>query len=71
MLTGAGGMVLSFWYLASAHPGDIAAGQSGFVAGAVLIGSGLLSMTLLASRGGRAGGLDSGPPAKENRVSSF
>jgi hypothetical protein len=62
MLAGAGGMVLSFWYLASSHPSDISAGQSGFVAGAILIGSSLLSLSLLASRGSRAGGVESALP---------
>jgi hypothetical protein len=54
LLAGAGGMVFSFGYLASAHLGDISAGQSGFIAGAILIGSGLLSLSVLASRGGQA-----------------
>ena len=50
---GALGMVLSFLYLASSSMADIAAGTSGFVAGAVLIGSGLLSLTILAARPAR------------------
>jgi hypothetical protein len=53
MLAGLGGMGMSFLYLAGSHPADIAAGQSGFVAGAVLIAAGLVSLSLLASRSGR------------------
>ncbi len=33
---------------------DITAGTSGFVAGAILIGAGLLSLTMLATRPARA-----------------
>jgi hypothetical protein len=50
-LAGCAGMLLSFMFLGSSNPADIAAGQAGFVAGAVLIGSGLVSLTLLVSRG--------------------
>ena len=50
ILLGAAGMVLSFLYLASSSMADITAGTSGFVAGSVLIGSGLVSLTMLASR---------------------
>jgi hypothetical protein len=50
LAAGALGMVLSFLYLASSSMADITAGTSGFVAGAVLIGSGLLSLTMLATR---------------------
>ena len=50
IVLGAAGMVLSFLYLASSSMADITAGTSGFVAGSVLIGSGLISLTLLASR---------------------
>ena len=57
-------MALSFWHLASSHPSSIAAGQSGFVAGAVLIGSGRLSLSLLVSREGRASAAENGPPDK-------
>lgn len=42
------GMVLSFIYLASASMADITAGTSGFVAGSVLMGSGLISCSLIA-----------------------
>jgi hypothetical protein len=51
MLAGAAGMAMSFLYLASSSIADITAGTSGFVAGSVLIGCGLLSLTLLATRG--------------------
>jgi hypothetical protein len=47
MICGGVGMAMSFLYLASSNIADIHAGTSGFVAGAVLIGSGLLSLTLL------------------------
>lgn len=50
LLLGAAGMLLSFLYLASSSMADITAGTSGFVAGSVLIASGLISLTMLASR---------------------
>jgi hypothetical protein len=46
-LTGAAGMVASFFYLASSSRLDVAAGAAGFVAGSVLAAAGLLSMTSL------------------------
>jgi hypothetical protein len=46
---GALGMPMSFLYLASRGMEDITAGASGFVAGAILIGSGVISLSLLAS----------------------
>jgi hypothetical protein len=49
---GFGGMVMSFFYLASASFEDITAGTSGFVAGAILIGSGLVSAAMLCDRVG-------------------
>jgi hypothetical protein len=52
IIAGALGMVLSFVYLASAHMADITAGSSGFLAGAFLMGSGLVSCTLIAALGG-------------------
>ncbi len=61
ILAGAGGMSMSFWSLASSHAANIAAGQAGFVGGAVLLGSGLVSLSLLASRGGRSSGLNAVP----------
>lgn len=51
MVAGALGMAMSFLYLASASMADITAGASGFVAGSVLIGAGLLSLTTLAAHG--------------------
>jgi hypothetical protein len=54
MFAGLGGMGLSFLYLAGSHPADIAAGQSGFVAGAILIGAGLVSLSLLARESERS-----------------
>ena len=49
MFAGVGGMVLSFIYLASASMADITAGTSGFVAGAILFGAGLLSISTIAA----------------------
>ena len=46
---GVAGMLLSFIYLASASMADITAGTSGFIAGSVLIGSGLISASLIAT----------------------
>jgi len=48
VLFGAIGMAVSFLYLASASFEDIIAGTSGFVAGSVLVGSGVLSLSMLA-----------------------
>ncbi len=44
---GACGMVLSFLYMASARLEDVTAGAAGFVAGSVLVGAGLISLTIL------------------------
>jgi hypothetical protein len=49
ILAGLLGMPMSFLYLASRSMEDITAGTSGFVAGAILIGSGVISLSLLAS----------------------
>ena len=49
ILAGVLGMPMSFLYLASSSMADITAGASGFLAGAVLIGSGVISLSLLAS----------------------
>jgi hypothetical protein len=46
---GALGMFASFLYLASSSMADITAGTSGFVAGSILIGSGLISLTMIAT----------------------
>jgi hypothetical protein len=59
---GAGGMVISFLFLASAHPLDVTAGAAGFIAGAVLAASGLLSIALLWRPPG-AGVADAAPVA--------
>ncbi len=48
VMLGSMGMVTSFLYLASASFEDITAGTSGFVAGSVLVGSGLVSLSMLA-----------------------
>lgn len=50
ILGGGLGMAESFRYMASANMADITAGTSGFIAGSVLIGSGILSLTILATR---------------------
>lgn len=50
IVAGGLGMAASFLYLASSSMADITAGASGFIAGAVLIGAGLLSLTTLATR---------------------
>ena len=50
ILAGGAGMVLSFLYLASSNTQDITAGTSGFVAGSVLIGAGIVSLSMLATR---------------------
>jgi hypothetical protein len=49
ILAGALGVAMSFLYLASASLADITAGTSGFVAGAVLIGSGVISLSVIAA----------------------
>src|SRR5437764_14388372 len=45
-VAGAAGMVVSFAFLASNHPLDVTAGAAGFVAGAVLVAAGLISISL-------------------------
>ncbi|HEU4420486.1 MAG TPA: hypothetical protein VFT55_16230 [Planctomycetota bacterium] len=40
-------MIISFGFLISANFEEITAGMSGFVAGAILIGSGLVALALL------------------------
>jgi hypothetical protein len=44
------GMAMSFLYLASRSMADITAGTSGFIAGAVLIASGVISLAILSSK---------------------
>ena len=50
IVAGGLGMLLSFLALAQRDMRDITAGASGFVAGAVLIGAGLVSLAILATR---------------------
>ena len=47
---GVGGMVLSFIFLASGSAEDILAGNSGFLAGSVMIGSGVIALAILVAR---------------------
>jgi hypothetical protein len=58
IVAGVAGMVLSFTYLATATLIDATAGGAGFVAGAILAGSGLIACALMASP--RASGNDNG-----------
>ena len=52
IIAGGLGMPLSFLYLASPQSmADITAGTSGFMAGAVLIGAGLVSLAILSTNG--------------------
>ena len=60
---GATGMVLSLGFLASVSFEEITAGMSGFVAGAILIGSGLVALALLTRQTGSAPTGDSGSSA--------
>jgi hypothetical protein len=43
---GAGGMAISFLFLASSHPLDVTAGAAGFIAGSVLVAAGLVSISI-------------------------
>jgi hypothetical protein len=47
LLTGVGGMAVSFLYLASASHLDVLAGAAGFIAGSVLLAAGLLASAVL------------------------
>ncbi len=47
------GMAASFLFLASSRTDEITAGTSGFVAGAILVAAGQLSLTMLAVRPAR------------------
>ena len=49
VLLGAMGMATSFLFLASSSFEAITVGTSGFVAGSVLVGSGLVSLSMLAA----------------------
>lgn len=44
VLAGASGMAISFLFLASSHPLDVLAGAAGFVAGAILLAAGTLTL---------------------------
>ena len=48
ILAGGFGMVMSFLYLGSQSMENIIAGAAGFVAGAILVGTGLISLAILA-----------------------
>lgn len=47
VLAGGGGMCLSLLHMSCAETNDIIAGGSGFIAGAVLVGSGLVALAVL------------------------
>ena len=53
-------MIVSFGFLVSASFEEITAGMSGFVAGAILIGSGLVALALLTRQTSSAPTGDSG-----------
>ncbi|YCM43927.1 hypothetical protein V2O64_21695 [Verrucomicrobiaceae bacterium 227] len=46
---GVGGMVLSFLFMSSTDPRDLSHAGLGFIAGAIFIGSGLMSSTIALS----------------------
>jgi hypothetical protein len=46
LIAGVSGMAISYFYLASAHHLDVMAGAAGFVAGAILVGAGLISISI-------------------------
>jgi hypothetical protein len=48
VLAGAGGMCLSLLSMSCAETNDIIAGGAGFIAGAVLVGSGVVALAVLA-----------------------
>jgi hypothetical protein len=50
MLAGGAGMLMSFFYLASREMEDITAGTSGFVAGAILIGAGVVLLAIISTK---------------------
>jgi hypothetical protein len=63
-LAGAGGMAMSFLYLASTSHLDVLAGAAGFVAGSVLVAAGLLAVAILVRLPGgarTAGAADAAP----------
>ena len=57
-------MIVSFGFLVSASFEEITAGMSGFVAGAILIGSGLVALALLTRQATSAPSEDSGNRAR-------
>jgi len=66
VVAGGLGMVLSFLALCSDHTNEVTAGTAGFVAGAILIGAGLISLAILSPRKGDNRHRE---PDKENRFS--
>tara|TARA_R110002095_G_scaffold47452_3_gene42308 strand:+ start:526 stop:783 length:258 start_codon:yes stop_codon:yes gene_type:complete len=69
MLGGAVGMALSFINLSSTSMQNIHSGQAGFVAGAVLIGTGLMTCAIVAGPclGVRETRLDGAPTSADDR----
>src|SRR5262245_43019961 len=61
LAAGAGGMAVSFLFLASADRLDVLAGAAGFVAGAVLVAAGVISAAVLSRPA--AGRLPAAAPA--------
>lgn len=55
IVAGGLGMAMSLLEMTSSNIGEITAGASGFVAGSVLVGAGVVSLTLLATRSARGG----------------
>ena len=49
MVAGTLGMLMSFLYMDTASPTELTAGAAGFIAGSVLVGSGLISLTRIAT----------------------
>jgi hypothetical protein len=49
LITGIAGMACAFLFLAAVSMEDIAAGMPGFIAGAILIGSGVIGICILAN----------------------
>jgi hypothetical protein len=47
VLSGGGGMCLSLLHMSCAETNDIIAGSAGFIAGAILLGSGIIALTVL------------------------
>lgn len=67
IVAGAGGMGLSFLSMACAELPEIVAGVGGFVAGAVLVGSGVVALALLALASTLAA-RDAGPPSADDEL---